>query len=384
MPGEIAMRIALALVGASILAVSAAAQGAAAVSRARPPATVYVGNFSSETVTPIQIATGRALRAVQVRECPDGLAVTPDSRTVFAIGDGPRCVGGRVVPISAATSKPGRPIRIGQVVGFPGLYAMTPNGRTLYVLTLENGIAPISVARRTVGRSIKVADATCLAMAPNGRTLYVCQSTNTTVLPGILPISTATGRKGRQIRIPGGTDGGLLITPNGRTGYTWSEEDGPNGNFVTPITLATGKRGRPVLIGNDITGRVLSPDGKRLYFSSETAGVTQISTATDKVVWRIPKQRLPLPGPITVSPDSKTLWVVSEGRLYPVSAATGAVGAPIRVGPGIDCFAFAPGGRTMYAASEIRNDVIPVNTVTGKAGRPIKVGKVPTVLSVTR
>jgi hypothetical protein len=49
---------------------------------------------------------------------PDKLAITPDGKTVYA------ATWGKVIPISTATSTPGKPIHI--VFGLPQAIAITP------------------------------------------------------------------------------------------------------------------------------------------------------------------------------------------------------------------------------------------------------------------
>jgi DNA-binding beta-propeller fold protein YncE len=83
----------------------------------------------------------------------------------------------QVTPINTATGKKGSPITVGH--GPIGL-AVTPDGRTLYVLNTDDStLTPITTATGTPGRSIRVAtlfaqaDAAALVFTPNGHKLYV-------------------------------------------------------------------------------------------------------------------------------------------------------------------------------------------------------------------
>ncbi len=52
--------------------------------------------------------------------------------------------------------------------------AITPNGRTAYVVTVGDTVTPVNLATRKPGRPIKVGDsASVIAIAPNGRTAYL-------------------------------------------------------------------------------------------------------------------------------------------------------------------------------------------------------------------
>jgi YVTN family beta-propeller protein len=51
----------------------------------------------------------RAGRPIRVGRFPDSLAITPDGRTLYVVnGDS-----GTVTPVNTATNRPGRPIRVG-------------------------------------------------------------------------------------------------------------------------------------------------------------------------------------------------------------------------------------------------------------------------------
>jgi len=74
--------------------------------------------------------------------------------------------------------------------------AVTPNGRTLYVLnSASNTVTPIHVGANTAGAAIPVPpQAFTLAVTPNGRTLYV------TAGPDVLvPIRVSTNHPGTPI-----------------------------------------------------------------------------------------------------------------------------------------------------------------------------------------
>ena len=74
---------------------------------------------------------------------------TPGSKTAcVANEEGPT---GRVVPISMATSTPGRPI----LIGVGTVIAITPDGKTLYAAG-PNKVVPISTATNRPGQPIRV------------------------------------------------------------------------------------------------------------------------------------------------------------------------------------------------------------------------------------
>jgi YVTN family beta-propeller protein len=89
-------------------------------------------------------------RSGQEQRSPRSIAVTPDGKTVYAVS----LTAGVVNPISTATNTAGRPIRVGKQ---PQAIAITPDGKTAYVSTYRSGtVIPISTATNTAGRPIRV------------------------------------------------------------------------------------------------------------------------------------------------------------------------------------------------------------------------------------
>src|SRR5215467_5145734 len=98
---------------------------------------------------------------------------------------------GAIIPISIATNRPGKPIRL----PFNGEIASTLDGRTLYVAT-GKAVIPIKTATNKPGKSAHVAGFS--------RT--------------ITPIKTATNKPGKPIHVPIGVYPAVMaFTPDGKT-----------------------------------------------------------------------------------------------------------------------------------------------------------------------
>ena len=158
-----------------------------------------------------------------------------------------------VIPISTATSKAGKPIRIRGL----GAAAITPDGKTLYAAPGDT-IIPVSTATGTHGQPIRLARAAApyaIAITPDGRTAYAVGIWGT-----VIPISTATNTPGRTIRIPfrAGSLGPIAFTPNGKTAYV--VHSAPEGSgTVTPINTATNAAGSPSASAASAPVRLRSP-----------------------------------------------------------------------------------------------------------------------------
>jgi len=246
------------LVVAFVLAVSGSASAATAW--------VYVTNIGSGTVTPIEVATNKPGAEIKVGKEPDGVAVTPDGKTVYVTNIG----SGTVTPIEVATNKPGPEIKVGSN---PVGIAVTPDGKTVYVTNYTSGtVTPIEVATNKPGPEITVGSHPVgIAVTPDGKTAYVSESGTVT------PIEVATNHPRPPIILSGSLDG-IAVTPDGKTAYVSESES----FTVVAIEVATNKPGPVIPVGSNPVGIAIT----RVY---QAPTVTKVSATSgpvtgDKVV----------------------------------------------------------------------------------------------------
>jgi YVTN family beta-propeller protein len=278
---------------------------------------VFVANSGSGTVTPVDLVTRKAGRAIRVGADPRAVAVAPDGKTAYVVNSG----SGTVTPISVATRRAGPPIRVGTD---PQAIAITPDGGTAYVVNSGSGsVTPINLASRRAGRPIPVgASPRAIQITSDGQAALVLDWGSAAVTE----ISTAH----RQVcaRIPVGSfPFALTIAPDGSTAYVASY----GSNTVTPISIGRGRAGRPVPVGQ-------APDA------------------------------------LAVTADGRTVFAVGGNAeaVTPVTASTGRAGRRIRVGYSPAAIAISRG--TAYVVNTISGTLTPVSTSTRRAGRPISVG----------
>ena len=188
--------------------------------------------LATGTVYAAQASTGPAAgRAASARP---GCAVDKAARgTLYVANFYPMPVA-TVTPIPVCTNVAGKPIPVGNG---PVTIAITPNGKTAYVVNENSGtVTPIRTATNTPGKAIRVAGRLpdAIAITPNGKTAYVASSGSSGV---VTPIRTATNTPGRPIPVGQGPIA-IAITPNGTTAYVVSF-----GGVVTPIHTATNSAG---------------------------------------------------------------------------------------------------------------------------------------------
>jgi hyaluronoglucosaminidase len=196
--------------------------------------TLYVNSWSGK-IAVINTATNTMGRPIPLA---GGLALAPDGGTLY-VADGRA-----LTPISTATDRAGQPIRFGVALKD---VVISPDGRTAYVSQMPGmagpgTVFPVDLVTGQILAPIKLAGGvTSLLLTPDGKTLLaVSQSAGSATL-----IRTATRSVLATVTVGGSPPSGSAITPDGRTAYVLGGR-----NAVIPISIATGKAGRAIkLIG---------------------------------------------------------------------------------------------------------------------------------------
>ena len=283
-----------------------------------PAWTAYVANTGSNTVTPIDTATGTTGTPIAVGSGPGWIAITPNGRTAYVADAN----ADSVTPIDTQTNTPGSPILVGSL---PEGLAIAPDGKTAYVTnTFSNTVTPINIPSDTTRPAIPAGlEPTGIAITPNGETAYVVDLGSNSVTT----IDLATGAAVSSIRV-GNNPQAIAITPDGATAYVVNTRS----NSVTPINTTTNTPGTPIAVGVNPDIVAISPDGSTAYVTA-------------------------------VGPDNVT----------PINVATNTAGSPISVSGGAAGIAITPDGKTLYVTN-FNNTVTPIDTATDTAGTPITAG----------
>jgi YVTN family beta-propeller protein len=318
--------------------------------------TAYVANQLSNTVTPITIATNTPGTPIKVGYEPDAIAITPDGKTAYVVSQN-LSQGGTVTPIDTATDKPGKPINVG---ASPRVIAITPDGQTAYVASSAGQLISRDGSVVNQGASVTQVNTTtnqpgnpitingfpiAIAITPDGRTAYVLAdslSKGSVPMPQgdgfVVPVATATGQPGRPIRV-GILPSGLAITPDGKTLYVADS----NSNAVTPIDIATSTPGHPISTGSvGPVAILISPDGQIVYTvgivgRAFSGTVTPITTTTstpgspvDVGAW---------PSAIAIVPNGHTSpgEITAAETVLPIFASVEPEAVPTTTGPPVVC-----------------------------------------------
>ena len=355
----------------SLAGVFARRQAGANWNRSTPrrSATAFVANYGSANVTPVSLATGKAGRAIRVGSRPAAIAVTPDGRTAYAVNSG----SATVTPIATRTRKPGRPIRVGSG---PQAIAITPDGRTAYVVNAgSDSVTPIDTNSNRARRPVRVGpDPRSIAITPDGRTAFVLDWGGASVTP----IDLATDRARAPIPV-GSYPSAIAIAADGATAYIASY----GANTVTPIDIAHLRRERPIPVGQAPNALAISSDGSTLeVVSGDTDSVIQIDTAT---------RRATRPIAVGYSPEAVVIshriaWVANaiSGTVTPINTRSRRAGHSVSVGVYAypTAIALVPGEAKAIVVGTYGGKISLLNTRTGRRQAKTRVGRYPVAVAV--
>ena len=187
--------------------------------------TLVVANKSGDSVSFIDLDSGREAARVAVGRAPHELAVSPDGRTVLVGEYGPEDAHGRTVAILdlASASVVGR-IDVGPD-SRPHSIAFLPGGsRAVVTLQNQDTLAVLDLASRTVVRTIPTGgrESHMVRLSPNARRAYVTSRLE----EGTLSIIDLEGDSKTRVLETGAGAEGLAVTPDGREVWVLDREAG--------------------------------------------------------------------------------------------------------------------------------------------------------------
>jgi DNA-binding beta-propeller fold protein YncE len=344
----------------------------------------------------VACAAALAVTATTARQAP---ATARNASTIYVLSRTQKET--MVTPVPAATGKPGEPFRIG--LGGPpiaGIHtALSPDGKTIWV-SGGSVVTSFSTATDTAGKRITIPAGYGvteeLLITPDEKTVYVLSVAGE--LGTITPISTATGRPGKSIVLGiGYLDMGL--TPDGKTLYALYS--GFPSSHVIPISTSSNKPGKPIRLGIAANAIVVPPDGHTAYAvgsldaDAQKPGIEPIATVTNTPGSPIGFGAAGIFFGIAIAPDGHAIYIAlrSNAGTYeaiPFFTASDTLGKMISLpatisGQGI--LAATPDGRTIYVGNippqstrrvseetvkkgYCPDTVVPIMTATGAAGNP--------------
>lgn len=212
---------------------------------------LYVVNERSNDVTVIDTGTQVVIATVKAGNAPYSVASAPDGATVWVAN----ARDDTVQPINAATLEPGPAISVGKQ---PEGMAFSPDGSTLFVADQgSNDVTLLDVRSRTVAKTIPVGvRPRSVAVSPDGKTVYVANQASNSVTA----IDLATGNASFEVAA-GFSPRRLAISPDGRRLYAADT----GSDVVTPIDVASRSAGKPIVVGSNPYALALDRSGSLLF-----------------------------------------------------------------------------------------------------------------------
>jgi len=237
-----------------------------------PGTTLYVTNFSNNTVSVVSTATGTVTSTWSGISGAWGIAISPDGTKAYVTDANSK----NVYVINTATGVITATWTL-SVSSNRGI-AISPDGNTAYtVASVEDVISVINTSNGTVTStwSTGINTARGLVLSPDGSKLYLANTSNNNVL--------------------------VFNTSNGSLAATWT-------GFNQPKSVA------------------ISPDNSKLYVHSySNAYIYTVNTATGSIINSFASAGSQPLG-MTISNDGNTLYVgsINDNSVYRQDAATGA------------------------------------------------------------
>jgi len=302
---------------------------------------VYVTNEASGELSVINAADNTVIVTLPIGKRPRGIQISPDRKTTFIALSGSPFAGPGVneenLPPPDRTSdgiglvdvQRNQLIKVLPAGSDPEQFAITPDGRTLYVANEDAGLASVvDIDSGAILKSLTVGEEPeGVAIRPDGGVVYVTSESKSTVtvIDTHKQEIVTTFKVGRRPRA-------IAFLRDGSRAYVTSE----NEPIVTVVDAQKHVVLHTIAVPGDgvkLMGIVVAPDGKRLYVTSgRFRRVFAIDTATDRIVGSVEVGERPWG--IAITPDGKSLYTANgpSNDVSVVDAATLSVVGRIKVG----------------------------------------------------
>ena len=298
--------------------------------------TLLVGNKGENTVSFIDLATGRELGRSATGRMPHEIAISPDGRQAAVVA-----YGGRTIDIfDVATRERLRSIDLSPNEGPHGI-AWLADGRILATTERSRSLTIVD-PRGTISAVATDQQGThMVAVSPDARRAYTANIGSGTV--SVLDL--VAGAKLRDVAV-GGRPEGIALTPDGRTLWVGDLE----GARVTAWDTQSFERVAEVATGGVPIRVLASPDGRWIVTSNlEGGNLTVIDASRREAVRTIPVSGSAEARQVTIlfSADGRRLYVAETGRnqVAEVDMAAGTVLRRLDAGAQGDGLAIAPARR---------------------------------------
>ncbi len=289
--------------------------------------TAYIPNFSTNTVSVIDLTTNTVTDTISVGASPFGVCVSPDGTKVYVSNQNDNTVS----VINTANNTVLSTIPVG--VSPEGL-CISADGSKVYVA--NNSFSTINVINtftNMVSNTIPLPITFLpfgITISPDGSKVYVGSISPT---GGLIEVNTLTLTASVSIINQGTNSMCIATSPDGSKMYATES----SGNTVSVINTVNNTVPASITVGNQPTGVCVSPNGRKVYVCNTTNTVSVIDAVTNSVATTIPAGVQPKG--ISVTPDGSKIYIANHGNgtVSEIDTVTNTVSATITVGgtPGV-------------------------------------------------
>ncbi len=296
---------------------------------------LLIGNKGEDTVSFIDLGTGKEVGRSPTGRMPHEIAISPDGRQAAVVA-----YGGKTIDLFDVASRAKlKTIDLTPNAGPHGI-AWLKDGRIVVTTERSQSVAVVDPAAGKVSASIKTDQegTHMVAVSADGATAYTAN-----ILAGtVTVIDLATAKKLRDIAV-GGRPEGIALSNGDRVLWVGDLE----GSRVQAFDTASFERLAEVKTGAVPIRVATSPDGKWVVTSNVGAGsLTVIDAATREAVREVPLSGSQEAGQVTIlfSADGKHLYAAETGSnlVAEVELASGKVLRRLPAGKNGDGLAIVP------------------------------------------
>lgn len=310
------------------------AEKEAPVHPTRPTGTLIIGNKGEDSVSFVDLETGRELGRQETGPNPHEVALSPDGRQVAVVSYG----GSSIDVFDVSTRAAVRRIDLGANTAPHGIVWLA-DGRIVATTEGSDALVLISPDLQSVSAlSTGQEGSHMVAVSPVAERAYVANM-------GSKSVTVIDLRAGTKLRdIPAGNQPeGIALTPDGRQLWVADREGDTVYVFDTTSMAELGQ----VRVGKTPIRVVISPDGRTAVTSNYGGGdLTMIDVETRQVTRTVPVSGQAAFNQVTIlfSRDGSRLYLAETGidRIAEVDFASGKVLGRLPAGKNGDGLAIAP------------------------------------------
>ncbi|HWS31342.1 MAG TPA: beta-propeller fold lactonase family protein [Actinoplanes sp.] len=298
-----------------------------------PPATEPAGTQAPVASLPKPVV----LEQIKLGREPEGVAVSPDNRTLYIADQDSKDV--HFVDVRS------KKISVVKVPNTPRFLALSADGSRLYVSLFEddftgNGMAVIDTVNRSLVKTIRTGPRPFEpAVAPDGQVWVPIHNGARVEIYDDESLTEAA-----RISVPPNPHW-IVFTPDGTTAFTANHES----SQISVVNVADRLVRKNFKVGKSPHALAVTPDGKQLVATNYDLDTVEVyDTGDQRLIHKVRVGKEPQA--VMISSDGRYAYIVNEGSddMSVIDLSTGKVVSTVGVGDSPRVNALSPDGRRLY------------------------------------